>query len=156
MEELIRRGFRRIGFYFPTGQLGNSSADAHCQVFVDFCKKRPGIHSVLAPYNGESWDLSCAIRGAPQAFKEHPGVEAWIGLNDLSAVGLLRCLPHQSYSRVICFEGTILTRIWPGNPAYLDLRISEFARVVASVIAGKQDAKFLGQRMNWFRPYLVT
>jgi LacI family transcriptional regulator len=155
VEEMIRRGFKKLGFYFPKGQRESPSVVTRCEAFVDFCKERSLAHPTLAPFDGESWDLSASIQGARRILKANPKVEAWIGFNDIAGLGLLRILPRKWYARVLCFDGTFLARNWPGNPTCLNLKIPEFARTAARVVAGERNAKDLGQRKNWFRPSVV-
>ena len=154
VKEMIRRGFRKLGFFFPRGQKESPSVVARTETFAAVCKKQSLPTPLLASYAGESWDLFASIQGAQPILKSHPGVEAWIGFNDIASLGLLRCLPGKLSSRVLCFDGTTLVRCWPGSPGYLDLKISEFARTVAAAVAGKQGAKILGRRKNWLRPSL--
>jgi DNA-binding LacI/PurR family transcriptional regulator len=156
VEEMIRRGFDKLGFYFPKGQRESPSVVARSEAFVDFCRKHSKHPPQLAFYEGESWDLLSSIQGASRTLEKYSHVQGWIGFNDVAALGLLRCLPKKESTRVLCFDGTILARCWPGSPSYLDLKIPEFAQAVAAVVAGKQDAKLLGQRENWFRPFVAT
>ena len=155
VEEMIRRGFRKLGFFFPQSRKESPSVRARSQAFVEVCRRRSLPRPVLASYAGESWDLVASIQGAGPVLKSHPGVEAWVSFNDIAGLGLLRSLPGKSGARVLCFDGTVLARSWPGSPPCLDLKIPEFARTVAAVVAGKQDAKRLGRRENWLRPSLV-
>jgi DNA-binding LacI/PurR family transcriptional regulator len=155
VEEMVRRGFKKLGFFFPKSQRESPSVVARAGAFVEVCKARPLAAPLLAPYDGESWDLAASIRGARQTLKGHSKVEAWLGFNDVAALGLLRCLPNKLANRVLCFDGTTFARCWPGSPTCLDLRIPEFARTVAAVVAGEQEAKTLGERQNWLRPTLV-
>lgn len=156
VEEMIRRGFRKLGFYFPKSQQESPSVVARCEAFAEICKTRSLSRPLMASYDGESWDLLASIQGASRILKSYPLVDAWIGFNDIAALGLLRSLPKKWSARVLCFDGTILARSWPGSPAYLDLKIPEFAQTVATVVAGERDVKLLGQRKNWFRPSLAT
>jgi len=152
VKEMIRRGFRKLGFFFPKSQRESPSVSARSESFIAVCRELSLVRPLLASYEGESWDLLSSIQGAGQVLKDHPKIEAWIGFNDIAGLGLLRCLPQKSSDRVLCFDGTFLARCWPGSPTYLDLKITEFAQTVASVVAGERNAKQLGRRENWVRP----
>ena len=152
VKEMIRRGFRKLGFFFPKSQRESPSVAARSEAFLAVCKELALARPLLAPYEGESWDLVSSIQGAGQVLKEHPQIEAWVGFNDIAGLGLLRSLPQKRSNRVLCFDGTILARSWPGSPTYLDLKIPEFAQTVASVVAGQREARHLGRRENWVRP----
>jgi len=154
VKEMIRRGFRKIGFYFPKSQRESPSASARSQAFLSVCRELALPRPVLAAYEGESWDLFASIQGAKEVLRSHPGIQAWIGFNDIAGLGLLRSLPQNKSDRVLCFDGTILARSWPGNPTYLDLKVPELAQTVASVVAGELDIKLLGCHENWLRPCL--
>jgi DNA-binding LacI/PurR family transcriptional regulator len=156
VEEMVRRGHRKLGFFFPKSQRESPSVAARSRAFVEACRRRSLPSPQRVSYAGESWDLSAAIQGAGPILRDHAEVEAWIGFNDIAGLGLLRWLPRKLSSRVLCFDGTTLARSWPGSSTYLDLKIPEFARTVALVIAGERDAKLLGQSENWFRPSLVS
>jgi DNA-binding LacI/PurR family transcriptional regulator len=156
VNEMVERGFRKLGFFFPKSQRESPSVVARSETFVDVCQKRSLAQPMLASYAGESWDLIASIKGARQILNAHRSVEAWLGFNDIASLGLLRCLPAKSSAKVVCFDGTTLTRCWPGSPTYLDLKIPEFARTVAAAVAGEQDAKMLGRRKNWLRPSLAA
>jgi DNA-binding LacI/PurR family transcriptional regulator len=156
VEEMIRRGFDKLGFYFPKGQRESPSVVDRSEAFVDFCRKHSKHPPPLAFYEGESWDLLSSIKGAVPALEKYSQVQGWIGFNDVAALGLLRGLPKKESCRVLCFDGTILARCWPGSPTYLDLKIPEFARAVAAVVAGKLDATKLGERQNWFKPSVAA
>jgi len=155
VKEMIRRGFRRLGFFFPKSQRESPSVVARSEAFLAICKRRSLVRPQLASYEGESWDLLSSIQGAKQALKDHPMIEAWIGFNDIAGLGLLRCLPQKRSDRVLCFDGTILARSWPGSHACLNLKIPELARTVASVVSGERDVKHLGRREDWLRPSLM-
>jgi len=155
VKEMIRRGFRRLGFFFPKSQRESPSVVARSEAFILVCKELSLVRPLLASYDGESWDLLSSIQGAGQILKDHPIIEGWIGFNDIAGLGLLRCLPQKRSDRVLCFDGTILARSWPGSHPCLNLKIPEFARTIASVVSGERDAKHLGRRENWLRPSLI-
>ncbi len=154
--EMSRRGFTRLGFFYPRGQRESPSVAARSGAFVEVCQEHSLARPHLVAYPGESWDLLASVEGARQALHNFPLVEGWIGFNDVAALGLLRCLPPKWSSRVVCFDGTILARCWPGSPAYLDLKMAGFAEAVASVISGEQRADVWGRRERWFRPALAV
>jgi DNA-binding LacI/PurR family transcriptional regulator len=155
VEDMTRRGFRRLGFFAPQSQGESPSVLARSQVFAEECARRNLAGPVLASYRGESWDLDAAFQGAESVLKTHKEVEAWLGFNDVAALGLLSRFSKKDSARVLCFDGTTVARCWPGRPPRLDLRIGEMARIVADVVAGKELAKDVGKRARWLRPALI-
>jgi len=155
VEDLTLRGFRQLGFFAPQSQGESPSVQARSQVFAEECARRNLASPVFANYRGESWDLDAASQGADSVLKAHKEVEAWMGFNDVAALGLLSRLSKKESSRVLCFDGTTVARCWPGKPPRLDLRIGEMARIVAAVVAGNESAKATGKRASWLLPALI-
>ena len=156
VQEMRGRGFRRLGFYLPRGRRESPSVQTRTRAFVEICRAARMPHPVLAAYEGESWDLAAAATGAAAVLREHAKTEAWVGFNDVAALALLSHEPVRLRRRVVCFDGTTVARYWPGEPVCLDLQVSHFARRVAEVVAGQQDAAHLGRRENWLRPTLLV
>jgi len=155
VQEMVRRGYRSLGFFAPKKQEESPSVTVRSRAFVKECKKRGLSHPVLASYRGESWDLDAAAQGAVQTLKANPQVQAWMGFNDIAGLGLLSRLPKKDSSRVFCFDGTVMVRCWPGSPPHLDLKICELARRAAAAVAQELPAKNLEGRKNWLCPTLV-
>jgi LacI family transcriptional regulator len=88
--EMVQRGFRKLGFFFPASQRESPSVAVRSNLFASICKKTSLPRPVLASFEGESWDLVASIEGARRILRSHPGVKAWLGFNDIAALGLLR------------------------------------------------------------------
>lgn len=152
--EMIGRGFRKLGFYAPEMRRESPSVQTRCSAFARECRKRRLLRPAVVSYEGESWDLEAAARGAQQLLKEYEQIEAWVGFNDIAALGLLSNLPFESASRVLCFDGTSVARCWPGGPPRLDLQIPDLAKRAAIVVSGEAEAAKFGSPEEWLRPTL--
>jgi LacI family transcriptional regulator len=155
VEHFDRSGLRRLGFYAPRRHQESPSVVARRQIFVEECRDRGLPAPVVATFDGESWDVLAAARGAAAVLTQRPAVEAWLGFNDTASLGLLLAREKaRSRPEVVCFDGTRLARGWPTPAPWLDLRIAEMARLVAAIVAGELLASAAGRRESWLRPEL--
>ncbi len=149
---MVERGYRQLGFYAPRQRGESPSVGARQNAFRAACRRLRLPAPVVTFFEGEAWDLEAATQGATVALRQHPEVEAWIGFNDLAALGLLNQMPRSASRRVFCFDGTALTRCHPGSPAFLDLQIATLANLCAQRLAQPhpgEEAIFLRpQRFN--------
>lgn len=153
VEHLSRKGFRRIGFFAPRFEYESPSVRIRRDVFIAACRVHRMPAPVLAQWQGESWDVMAATAGAELAWKEHPEAEAWLGFNDVAALGLLMARP-KARQKVLAFDGTAIIRSWPRALPCLDLCLPLLARRVGDVMAGKASLNDFGKRKNWIKPTL--
>jgi LacI family transcriptional regulator len=153
---LVKRRMRRVGFFAPQGQKESPSVAIRLKTFQNECLKF-GLRSPTSGYYvGESWDIQAATEGARELLRNHPKIDAWLGFNDIAAMGLL--FAAQAMSRkpvIVCFDGTPLVRNWPGKPPILDLKIATLAEKAVSVAVGEESAEVTGKRRHWIRPELI-
>jgi LacI family transcriptional regulator len=154
---LARRGFRRIGFFGPQGKRESPSVMARQKIFLDECLRQGLPAPTCGAYAGESWNIKAAADGARTLLAEEPSIEAFVGFNDVSALGLL--LAGGASERkpvVIGFDGTPLIRSWPTAPPFLDLKIAELARRAVTTLVQERTALLDGAKEHWLRPELIT
>jgi LacI family transcriptional regulator len=154
---LHQKGLRRIAFFAPQGREESPSVSIRQKMFFDECRRQKLPTPACLFYRGESWDLQASTAGARALLEEKTAIEAFIGFNDVAALGLLLAsqgLSHQP--RVVCFDGTPLARSWPGVLPYLDLRISELAKQATTVIVGGDNGSITGLKKNWLHPKLIS
>lgn len=155
VEGFERRGLRRLGFYAPKRHRESPSILSRHQIFLEECRRRRLPLPASATFDGESWDVMAAARGAATLLTRKPGVEAWLGFNDTASIGLLLARENaSSRPEVICFDGTRLARCWATPAPWLDLQIPELARRAAAIVACEQKAADSGRREHWLRPTL--
>ncbi len=135
-----QRGYRKLGFFGPGLREESPSVRARSEAFVEACKRLRLPRPVVAFHEGESWDSRAASAGAPRVLADHPQVEAWIGFNDVASLALLAHSPKAAVPRIVCFDGTVQVRSWPGHPPCLDLRLDEMADRLVRAITRKADA----------------
>jgi DNA-binding LacI/PurR family transcriptional regulator len=149
------RGLRRVGFFAPRRHQESPSVLVRRQIFLEECRRRGLPSPVSATFDGESWDVTAAARGASVVLAEQPAVEAWLGFNDTASLGLLLARETAgSRPEVMCFDGTRLARCWPTPAPWLDLKVPEMARQSAAILAGEREASDTGRRERWLRPEL--
>jgi len=147
----------RICFYAPTGQMESPSVAIRKRIFVDECRRQGVPPPICANYDGESWSIEAAIRGARQLIKQDTAIEAFVGFNDVAALGLLLATGDlRPKPIVICFDGTSLTRQWPGRPPVFDLKISGLVQQAVAVFLGRQTLDVTSRKEHWLRPELIV
>jgi LacI family transcriptional regulator len=153
---LLERGHRRLGFYAPRGQRESPSVSVRQKMLVQECRKRGLPTPACFTYDGESWDVAAAVKGAPRPSGKEPAPDAFLSFNDVAALGLLMAsLSWKKKPLVVCFDGTALTRSWPGSRPVLDLKIAELARQAVTLMIDGKDDLASGRRENWLRPELI-
>jgi LacI family transcriptional regulator len=154
---LIEQGHRRIGFYGPRGVSESPSVLIRKEMFTRECRQRRLPHPACIAYDGESWDIEAAAKGALEFIRKKSTPRAFVGFNDVAALGLL--LASEDSLRkplVVCFDGTPLTRSWPGPPPFLNLKIPELVRQAVALAVGEREDARAGRREEWIRPELVV
>jgi LacI family transcriptional regulator len=155
VEHFEGNGLRRLGFYAPRRHQESPSVVARRQIFLEECRDRGLPAPVVATFDGESWDVAAAARGASVLLAERLAVQAWLGFNDTASLGLLLARETaKSRPEVICFDGTRLARNWPTPAPWLDLKVPEMARQAVAILAGERHASATGLRESWLRPEL--
>ena len=150
-----RRGLRHLGFYAPRRHVESPSVSARRRIFLEECRRRGLPAPVAATFDGESWDVVAAARGAAALLKRRPGVEGYLGFNDTASIGLLLARENaSSRPEVLCFDGTRLARCWAPPVPWLDLQVTELARRAAAIVAGDERAADSGRRQRWLKPTL--
>lgn len=156
VRELIRLGYRRLGFFAPGLQKESPSVSIRSRIFIEECEKQGVPPPAMVSYDGESWDLEAATSGARAVVRRGSEVEGWLGFNDVSALGLLSALPFRQVRSVLCFDGTAAARCWSGHPPRLNLQITEFATKVADVLNGELSPMACAARAEWVKPVLSS
>jgi DNA-binding LacI/PurR family transcriptional regulator len=154
---LVRSGFRTIGFFAPQGQRESPSVMTRQKMFVDECLRQGLPAPKCGTYEGESWNIKAAADGARTLLAQEPSIEAFVGFNDVSALGLL--LAGGASERkpvVIGFDGTPLIRSWPTAPPFLDLKIAELARQAVATLVHERTGLLDGAKEHWLRPELIA
>lgn len=152
---LRERGLRRMGFYAPSGKLESPSVTLRRKMFLSECLRQKLPAPVCATYAGESWNVEEAVAGARALLARRHGVQAFLAFNDVAALGLLLADPSSGKRPlVVCFDGTALTRCWPGATLVLDLQAREMAQRAVAVVTGELDAAVSGARNAWLQPGL--
>ena len=153
----IQRNMRRICFYAPAGQVESPSVAIRKKIFLDECHRQKLPLPICCTYEGESWDIEAAVRGARNLLKHEPAIEALVGFNDIAALGfLLASGKMRPKPVVVCFDGTPLARAWPGQPLVFELKISQLAQQTVEVVIGNKSLTVTGRKEHWLRPELIV
>jgi LacI family transcriptional regulator len=153
---LVRRGFRTIGFFAPQGRRESPSILARQKMFVDECLRQGLPAPKCGSFEGESWNIKAAADGARALLDQEPAIEAFVGFNDVAALGLLLAGGASERKPVVVgFDGTPLIRSWPSSPPFLDLKITELAKQAVATIVSERVGALDGAKEHWLRPELV-
>jgi len=154
---LVRQGFRTLGFFAPQGRRESPSIMARQKMFVDECLRQGLPAPKCASFEGESWNIKAAADGARALLAQESSLEAFVGFNDVSALGLLLASGASERKPVVIgFDGTPLIRSWPTAPPFLDLKIAELARKAVATLVNERASQLNGAKEHWLRPELIT
>ena len=157
VDHFVKRKLRQICFYAPAGMMESPSVDIRKKMFLDECRRQSLPPPICATYDGESWNIEAALGGARELLKQQTTIEAFVGFNDIAALGILLAIGDMQFKpSVICFDGTALTRVWPGQPPVFDLKISRLAQQAVAVFVGRQTLDVTGRKDQWLRPELIA
>jgi len=154
---LVRQGHRKLGFFAPQGRRESPSILARQKMFVDECQRQSLPEPTCGSFEGESWNIKAAADGARALLAQEPSLDAFVGFNDVSALGLL--LASGASVRkpaVVGFDGTPLIRSWPTAPPFLNLKIDELARQAVATLVDERASQLDGAKEHWLRPELVA
>ena len=153
---LLEQNRRRVCFFAPAGKRESPSVAKRQKVFLDECRRRKLQSATSASYEGESWDIEAAVKGARELLKRETSFDAFFGFNDVASLGLLLATANaRPKPMVICFDGSAYTRCWRSRPPVFDLKIAKLAQMAVAVCVGKQDPNTAGRKEHWLRPELI-
>lgn len=154
---LVRLGHRALCFFAPQGRRESPSILARQKMFVDECRRQGLPEPKCGSFEGESWNIKAAADGARALLTQEPSLNAFVGFNDVSALGLL--LASGASARkpaVVGFDGTPLIRSWPTAPPFLNLKIDDLARQAVATLVDERVSQLDGAKEHWLRPELVA
>lgn len=156
VDHLIAAGCRRIAFYSPSCARFSGLPKPRPELLLEVCRRRRIPKPLLLYYEGESWDLQAAVRGASEVL---PGVDkktGIIGYNDVCALAwFLSARNQRRKAPVIGFDGTPLVRAMPHRIPFVDLRPALIAEKAVDLLVNLMNEKSRGARRLSVAPAFV-
>lgn len=112
VDHLIARGHRHIAFYSPSYARSSGFPKPRPELLLDVCRRRRIPKPSLYFYDGESWDLQAAVKGAAHSLPRIRKETAMIGYNDVCALAWFLATRKKNIP-VIGFDGTPLVQAMP-------------------------------------------
>lgn len=109
VDHLIALGHRHIAFYSPSYARSSGLPKPRPDLLLDVCRQRRIPKPSLCYYDGESWDLQTAVKGAALSLPRIGKETAVIGYNDVCALAWFLATRKKNIP-VIGFDGTPLVQ----------------------------------------------
>ncbi len=142
VDHLIGEGYHRIAFYSPSYARCSGLPKPRPDLLLEVCRHRRVPKPLLFYYEGESWDLQAAVRGAADILPRVDEGTGMIGYNDVCALAwFLSAREQHRMDPVIGFDGTPLVSAMPGRIPFVDLRPALIAEKAVELLVSLMEKK---------------
>jgi LacI family transcriptional regulator len=155
VNHLIAAGCRRIGYFSPSYARFSGLPKPRPELLLEVCRRRVP-KPLLLYYEGESWDMQAAARGASDVL---PGVDTntgIIGYNDVCAIAWFLAARERHWKApIIGFDGTPLVQTMPDSMPFVDLRPALIAEKAVELLVSLMEKKSCSARRLSVAPVFV-
>jgi len=156
VDHLIEKGCHRIAFFSPAYARLSGLPKPRPELLLEVCRRRRIPKPLLLYYEGESWDLQAAVKGASKVL---PGVDpntGIIGYNDVCALAwFLTARERRWKAPLIGFDGTPLVRAMTDRMPFVDLRPALIAEKAVELLVNLMEEKPRSARRLSVAPVFV-